>query len=73
MRKRNLAENFEINEIFGKKALSDIVLNNSDAESFRDNGAKHTFIDPYYKDSIDVYVRNDGSIFVDSFSTTKLF
>ena len=69
MSKKILTESFEIDsDLFIKKDFPDVILNDDDAQSFRENGVKYTFVDPYYKDSIAVYVQNDGSIFVDSFS-----
>ena len=68
MSEKILTESFEIkSDLFIKKHFPDVILNDDDAQSFRENGVKYTFIDPYYKDSITAYMQTDGSIFIDSF------
>lgn len=72
MRKLNLFENFEINgNLFSEKTLSATILSDADSQSFRDDGTEHIFEDPCYKDSIVVYIKNNGNILIDRYIPRK--
>ena len=53
--------------LFSDALLAGAQLNDADTQAFREAGTKHTLQDPFYKDSITVYRKDDGTVMVDSF------